>query len=80
MRKWLGRIVCAVCALFLLWCVVSFIEVNCKNMSENPTYWKYNMFVVLFDTKGDYSPFVFCPCKVRRIAILKLDASRLTAL
>ena len=80
MRKWLGRIVCTVCALFLLWGVVSFIEINCKNMSENPTYWEYNMFVVLFDTKGDYPPFVFCPCKVRRIVILKLDASRLTAL
>ena len=68
MRKWLGRIVCAICALFLLWGVVSFIEVNCKNMGENPTYWKYNMFVVLFDIKGDYSPFVF--------ALVKLDVSQ----
>lgn len=68
MRKWLGRIVCAICTLFLLWGVVSFIEINCKNMGKNPTYWEYNMFVVLFDTKGDYSPFVF--------ALVKLDVSQ----
>lgn len=53
MRKWLGRIVCAICTLLLLWCVVSFIEINCKNMGENPTYWEGNMFVCLMEIWGE---------------------------
>lgn len=53
MRKWIERIVCAICTLFLLWGVVSFIEVNCKNLNENPTYWEYNMFVYLMEIRGE---------------------------
>ena len=52
MRDWLSRILCVLCVLFVLWGIVSFAEVSSKNLSENPTYWEYNMFVVLFDTKG----------------------------
>lgn len=53
MRKWLERIVCAICTLFLLWGLISFIEINCKNMSENPTYWEGNIFVCLMEIWGE---------------------------
>lgn len=53
MRKWLGRIVCAICTLFLLWGVVSFVEVNCKNLDESPTYWEGNIFVCLMEIWGE---------------------------
>ena len=43
--KAIERAVAVLCALFLLWGTVSFIEVNIKNKHENPQYWEHNMFV-----------------------------------
>ena len=53
MGKWIERIVAFISALFILWGVVSFIEVNCKNLDEHPTYWEYNMFVLLSEMRGE---------------------------
>ena len=53
MRKWIERAIGIISALFILWGVVSFIEVNCKNLTENPTYWEGNMFVVLMEIWGE---------------------------
>lgn len=50
--EWISRIIGVLGVLFILWGIVSFAEVSSKNLSESPTYWEYNMFVVLFDTKG----------------------------
>lgn len=52
MGDWISRIIGVLGVLFILWGIVSFAEVSSKNLSESPTYWEYNMFVVLFDTKG----------------------------
>jgi hypothetical protein len=53
MRKWIERIIAFISALFILWGVVSFIEVNCKNLTENPTYWEGNMFIYLMEIWGE---------------------------
>lgn len=38
-----------VSAVFLLWVLLSWVDVVSDNMSENPTHSKYNAFVMLTD-------------------------------
>lgn len=47
MRKTIERVVTAVLAAGLLWIFASFIEVNCKNLGENPNYCPANFFVII---------------------------------
>ncbi len=42
-----GNVLCVFCALLLVWMAVSFLEVNAKNLTENPTYSEYNFFILL---------------------------------
>ncbi len=42
-----GNVLCVFCALLMVWMLISFIEVNAKNLSENPVYNDYNFFVLL---------------------------------
>jgi hypothetical protein len=35
--------------LLILWCTLSFVEVNCKNMSENPQYSDLNLCAILVE-------------------------------
>lgn len=42
-----GSIWTVFCVLLLLWMAFSFMEVNAKNLTENPTYNDYNFFVLI---------------------------------
>lgn len=42
-----GDIFSVFCALLILWLLVSFVEVNAKNLTENPTYSDYNFFAII---------------------------------
>lgn len=53
MGKWIERAVAFIGALFILWGVVSFVEINTKNLTESPTYWEGNMFVVIMEIWGE---------------------------
>lgn len=45
-----GDVFAVFCALLILWLLVSFVEVNAKNLTENPTYSSYNFFVILTES------------------------------
>lgn len=47
MKRKIEKIVTVFLATVLLWIFTSFIEVNCKNLSENPTYCPANFFVIM---------------------------------
>lgn len=53
MGKWIERAVALIGALLIIWGVVSFIEVNSKNLDKHPVYWEYNMFTVLTEILGE---------------------------
>lgn len=42
-----GDVFAVFCALLILWLLVSFAEVNAKNLTENPTYSDYNFFAII---------------------------------
>ena len=46
--SWIFFIVTIISVLFLMWFAISFVEVISKNLSENPTYWNFNLFKVFF--------------------------------
>lgn len=45
----LGIICLVVITLFIVWFLISYIEVNIHNLSENPQYWNWNIFEVLLN-------------------------------
>jgi len=47
MKRHLLNVGAAVAAVLLLWIFVSWGEVVSKNLTPNPTYWKYNIFVLM---------------------------------
>ena len=47
MKNKIEKIVTIIFSTVLLWILASFIEVNCKNLSENPTYCPANFFVII---------------------------------
>ena len=53
----LENILTLVAILFVLWGIVSFIEVNCHNREADYEYNKYNMFTIVTsigdDTRGE---------------------------
>ena len=47
MKKKIEKITIVLMFAVLLWIFVSFVEVNCKNLGENPTYYPANFFVIM---------------------------------
>ena len=47
MKKKIEKITILLISVVLLWIMASFIEVNCKNLSKNPTYSPANFFVII---------------------------------
>ena len=46
-KKILNRIMAIIITAIFIWLFTSFIEVNTKNLNENPNYNEYNAFVML---------------------------------
>ena len=42
-----GNVVCIVGFIVLLWFAISWVEVISKNLTPNPQYFDWNMFVLL---------------------------------
>lgn len=47
MKKIIGDILTGASYVFILWALVSWVDVCCHNLSGG-TNWKYNLFVILF--------------------------------
>ena len=47
MKRKIEKIVTVILSVALLWIFASFVEVNCKNLEENPTYCPTNFFVIM---------------------------------
>ena len=47
--KVLGKALYLLCMAFMLWFTLSFAEIACKNTFENPTYSKYNCFMIAME-------------------------------
>lgn len=47
MKNKIEKIVIVILSAALLWIFASFIEVNCKNLTENSTYCPANFFVIM---------------------------------
>ena len=43
-KKVAETIMIVLCIAFILWIVMSFVEVNAKNLTENPVYSCWNLF------------------------------------
>ena len=42
----MANVVIILCVAFTLWFIVSFVEVNMKNLTENPVYSSWNFFEI----------------------------------
>ena len=49
----IGKFVTVLCIAMAIWFCVSWAEVVSKNLSENPTYSKYNMFCLMLNYDGN---------------------------
>ena len=47
--KILGKSLYLLCMAFMLWFTLSFAEIACNNTVENPTYSKYNCFIITME-------------------------------
>lgn len=45
-KKVAKTIMVVLCVAFILWIVMSFVEVNMKNLTENPVYSCWNLFEI----------------------------------
>ena len=52
MKKKIEKIAVILMSAVLLWIFASFVEVNCKNLSENPEYCSANFFVIMTENFG----------------------------
>lgn len=43
----IGRIGCGLCAVFLLWAVLSWADIVADNCEPNPQHSEYNLFVLM---------------------------------
>lgn len=48
MKKLLSNTFCVLCTIFLVWCVISTVEVVTKNLELNPQYSSINLWGLLF--------------------------------
>lgn len=53
MKKKIAVIAEVIMVSVLAWVLVSFIEVNVKNLEESPEYCPINAFVILMESFGD---------------------------
>ena len=51
MKKTLGIIGTVLMVVAMAWVGISYIEIISKNLSENPTYWSYNLFNLLVNAR-----------------------------
>lgn len=52
MKKKIEKIAVVLMSAVLLWIFASFVEVNCKNLGENPSYCPANFFVIMIKISG----------------------------
>lgn len=52
MRKLLSNLPIIITVIFIMWAVISLLEVLSKNTSFNPVYWEYNLFTLLAYARG----------------------------
>ena len=45
-KKVIKNVMVILCVAFTLWFIVSFIEVNMNNLTENPVYSSWNFFEI----------------------------------
>lgn len=45
MKKFINNLITAVSIIMLGWIILSFVEINVKNVNPNPTYSKFNIIV-----------------------------------
>lgn len=45
-KKVIENVAFALCIIFAVWFICSFIEVNMKNLTENPVYSSWNFFEI----------------------------------
>ena len=45
-KKIVGNVMFVICVALALWFVISFVEVDMKNLTENPVYNDWNFFEV----------------------------------
>ena len=45
-KKVAEMIMVVLCIAFILWIVISYLEVNAKNLTENPVYSCWNLFEI----------------------------------
>ena len=48
-HKIFGNLLYVTCMAFMLWFTLGFAEIACKNTFENPTYSKYNCFMIAME-------------------------------
>lgn len=45
----ISSILCIFGVMLMIWAACSFVEINAKNLRPNPTYNKYNLFVMMVE-------------------------------
>lgn len=54
--KIIGKIVCAISILLIIWAGLSWADIISDNCDQNPTHSKYNLFVLLFPEEDEPTP------------------------
>lgn len=47
-KKFVSNLIKGILLITLTWLAVSYIEIICKNLTDNPTYWNGNIITMLF--------------------------------
>ena len=49
-KKIVENVMVILCVTFIIWVIISFIEVDTKNLTENPVYSSWNFFKIFLKT------------------------------
>ena len=49
-KKVIENVMVILCVAFVIWVIISFIEVDTKNFTENPVYGSWNFFEIFLKT------------------------------
>ena len=49
-KKIIENVMVILCVTFIIWVIISFIEVDTKNLTENPVYSSWNFFKIFLKT------------------------------
>ena len=49
-KKVIENVMVILCVTFIIWVIISFIEVDTKNLTENPVYSSWNFFKIFLKT------------------------------